>query len=355
MKHNLSSFYALPLLLALALLGCRPVPSQSRLQLSAEHHVVFLDSLRAARAIIQDEAEGFFSKISPLDMAIQMGQPLPEDYQREDILAGYRAFLQRDVENFSEEEQELLRQAFRQAFALTEKLQPGLFPKDLRLIKTKGLHYGPSVYYTRENCIIIPENELETGDAEGLLQVMLHEAFHIYSRYQPGKREALYRIIGFEPLALPLAFPDSLSQRLLLNPDGINVDYAIALNMTEDSLPALAIPLIVSGQAAYSPALPQFFAYLEFGLYPIRQEKEAYRVVAHRGYRSPLPPPGQLPDFFEQIGDNTNYIIHPDEIMADNFTLLVLSKTGKDEFSLSNYSERGQEVLKEMELVLSEK
>ena len=31
-------------------------------------------------------------------------------------------------------------------------------------------------------------------------------------------------------------------------------------------------------------------------------------------------------DFFEQITDNSNYIIHPDELMADNFVIAVQSQ-----------------------------
>jgi hypothetical protein len=38
--------------------------------------------------------------------------------------------------------------------------------------------------------------------------------------------------------------------------------------------------------------------------------------------------PGELTGFFEQIGRNTQYIIHPEEILADNFSLLVREKTG---------------------------
>ncbi len=30
--------------------------------------------------------------------------------------------------------------------------------------------------------------------------------------------------------------------------------------------------------------------------------------------------------FFEKIGKNTNYIIHPEEILADNFSFMVLQK-----------------------------
>ena len=347
----LSIHFYVPIL-ALALLSCRPAPSQSVLQLSDGHQVVFLDSLQAARAIVKDEVEGFFDQITPLDMAIQMGKPLPDTFHREALLADYRAFLRSDVESFSEEGQKLLREAFRQAFELTEKLHPGLFPTGIRLIKTKGLHYGPSVYYTREDCIIIPENELREGNRSGLLEVMLHEVFHIYSRYHPEEKKALYRLIGFEPITKPLSFPDSLAGRLLLNPDGIDVSYAVTLKLPEDSQSVRAIPLIVSSQPNYSPALPQFFAYLDFQLYPIQEEAGSYRVVTQGGYRSPLPSPGKIANFFEQIGDNTNYIIQPDEVLADNFVFLVLAQAGEADFALSNYSERGQEVLRGIEQVL---
>jgi hypothetical protein len=31
--------------------------------------------------------------------------------------------------------------------------------------------------------------------------------------------------------------------------------------------------------------------------------------------------------FFEQIGRNTRYIVHPEEIMADNFSLMLFGGT----------------------------
>lgn len=34
----------------------------------------------------------------------------------------------------------------------------------------------------------------------------------------------------------------------------------------------------------------------------------------------------QVSGFFEQVGRNTNYVIHPEEILADNFSLLILGE-----------------------------
>lgn len=34
--------------------------------------------------------------------------------------------------------------------------------------------------------------------------------------------------------------------------------------------------------------------------------------------------PDKTPDYMKRIGNNTGYIIHPDEILADNFVHLIL-------------------------------
>ena len=34
-------------------------------------------------------------------------------------------------------------------------------------------------------------------------------------------------------------------------------------------------------------------------------------------------------NFFEQIEENTNYIIHPDEVLADNFIFLTMWRAGE--------------------------
>jgi hypothetical protein len=34
-----------------------------------------------------------------------------------------------------------------------------------------------------------------------------------------------------------------------------------------------------------------------------------------------------IPTFFDKIGRNTRYIIHPEEVLAENFVLLVNNKT----------------------------
>ena len=44
------------------------------------------------------------------------------------------------------------------------------------------------------------------------------------------------------------------------------------------------------------------------------------------GSRADILMPQQISGFFEQVGRNTDYIIHPEEILAENFALLMIGK-----------------------------
>jgi hypothetical protein len=336
------------LLSILLLTNCRPDPPGDVVTLSPHHTLVFLDSLAAAEAISQDQAEGFFERIQPLDVAIQMRQPLPEAGQREAMLPAYREFLRADVAAFTPGERQRLQRAFRRAFELCQPFRSDFFPDTVLLVKTQGRHYGPSVYYTRERCIVIPQNELGQRDVEALAEVMLHELFHLYSRREPQQREQLYGLLGFQRLGQPVALPACLQQRLMLNPDGMADTYALPLKGPEGET-ILALPLLLADTSTYLPGRA-YFDYLDFRLFPLQAADGAWSVATTPGCRSPLPPPDSLPAFWAQIGDNTTYIIHPDEILADNFVLLALSKDGQR----LPLSPRGRLILEGLEEVLQQ-
>ncbi|MDZ4683406.1 MAG: hypothetical protein SH848_06815 [Saprospiraceae bacterium] len=294
--------------------------------------LLFMDSLQAAKAIVKDDTEHFFEAISMLDIAIQLKFISAHQRTRETFLQEYRFYLQDDVRAFTETEKALLKDVLAEAFRLCSQLSPDLIPDTLGLIKTPGKHYGPSVFYTRERNIIIPQSDLLEPNRAELLRVMLHELFHIYSRYHPKQRRDLYALIGFRPLPggrAALRFPPKLEALLLTNPDGINVAYAIRLPHPTRS-DVQAIPLIRSRYPAFNPGIRAFFPYLQFDLYAIRQKSDGTFVVLSRSDGSSTLLEGEKKGFYAQIGDNTNYIIHPDEILADNFALLLLEGVGGD-------------------------
>ncbi len=356
----------LPIFLLATLLGCRTHPTQDTSRQSGEREafapeklaaawsadkLLFLDSLQATQAITTDPQEKFFEKIAALDMSIQMRRNYSSQVSRDSILRDYQTFLKREVLSFSREEKTFIEKIFSDIFYSLDSICPAVFPKQLGFIKTHGNHYGSSVYYTRDHYIIIPKYALESPSHQGFRAIMLHELFHVYSRLNPKKRAELYALIGFRPLAKgsELMMSDSLQKRLLLNPDGIDPGWVISLQ-TDKGNQIFAIPLILSKQLQYNSAQPSFFSYLQFDLYQIQPPlSRLAKVEALADGRSTINWL-EIPDFRKQIGDNTDYIIHPDEILADNFMHWVHTKEQPGQ--REQFSAEGRALLHQIEQVL---
>jgi hypothetical protein len=138
---------------ALAALQCEAQPPIQSLKLGSGKVVLLLDSAAAAQAIAFDRRDGYFEKVNASEMSIQMRQPLEAGQTREDLLPNYVSFLKSDVASFDYEESKFTAELAQKMFKITSLVAADIFPDTLKLIKTKGTHYGDGVWYTRENCI----------------------------------------------------------------------------------------------------------------------------------------------------------------------------------------------------------
>lgn len=336
--------------------GCRKSsPETGVLVLSRAHKVLFLDSLAAAAVIVTDTTNHFFEQITPLDMSIQLRSDYPAGTPHEIIRKDYRQLLQNDVTGFTAREKALLEEVLRAAFQLCLKYTPGVFSQNLQLVKTNGKAYGPGVFFTRENAIVLPAAELIPEKRNNLLRVLLHEIFHIYSRRNPEKRDRLYELIGYEKLLVdPGGFrmDSTLRAALLLNPDGMDIRYAIRLPLPAGDT-VQAVPVFFAGEPRYNPLRQTFFDHTTFFLFAIEQDNPGqYTVQSLPGPRSTLETADWLPAYYDRITDNTDYIIHPEEILADNFALLLLLKTNIA--TPQPLSEKGKDLLRRLEEQLKE-
>ncbi len=332
--------------------GCVQEKSSAYWQLSDYQQMYLLDSAAAALQVVEDEADDFFRQIGKLDMSLQLGRQFPDTVSREAVLRLYRRALQSEVSHFDEAEQQLLSELMAEITPLCNQLSPALLPEVLNFIKIKGTLYGPGVYYTRENNIMIPADQLNNANKEVLRRIIVHEIFHVYSRYHPKQREKLYSLIGFNPLGVDsLVMADSLRLRRLLNPDGVDCTYAVRLRTPWGGW-VEAVPLLFAREWQPGADHKQYGDNMEFDLFRTqRQNDGSYAVVSTT---AGLPPFSLLKetDLYRQIGDNTTYIIHPDEIMADNVALLVLSNSGRDEYNPARLSERGRRLQRDIARVL---
>jgi hypothetical protein len=195
-------------------------------------------------------------------------------------------------------------------------------PESIPVIKTTGLEEGDAAY-TRGAAIVLPASDLAKPAAE-LEHVFLHELFHVLSRRNPKLRDALYAQIGFQPCG-PVALPPDYAARKLTNPDAPIIEHQLKGRIGEREVHVM--PVLFSREATYRAGDTRpFFAYLEFRLMEIERGANGWQPVVRDGSQA-FHRPADIGNFFEQIGRNTGYIIHPEEVLADNFVLLMRGKT----------------------------
>jgi hypothetical protein len=331
MRFSLISSIICPALFACFSCQSQTVPTTYISDAATGKVVMLLSAKDASRAIITDSTYGFFNLITPAEMSVQMKKPVTPGTSRDSMLRDYLAFLAAEPIDFSAKNVEFIRRVITEMYSTVAAVNTGILPDTMRLIRSRENHYGQGVWYTRENCIIIPDGELADENIKAFTTTMFHELFHVYSRLNPGKSRELYKCIGFEPIGLDnLVLPEKLSERVLYNPDGVDYAQKIELRQSDNST-ITAIPVIWSNNYGYTQSKKRFFDYVEFNLYPVSKDDTGKWLVKVEpdGLSSPLNIRDQ-PDFFRQIRENTGYIIHPDEVLADNFAFIMRETKGED-------------------------
>ena len=258
--------------------------------------------------------DDFVTRLSPFDRAARL--KTDRDVSQEE----YLEFVGRNVLTWNDDEKQKIVSALEGIKTELEALSPP-FPKKIFIIKTTGQEEG-GAGYTRANAIIIPEAEL-TASVAKIRQTISHELFHIISRANPELREKFYAAIGFVKCN-EVEFPLELKSRKITNPDAPMNDHCIRLLVGGKE--QWAIPILFSDAEKYNVTRGgEFFDYLQFQFLSVERDNDSSTVKpVYDGQKPAFVNPRQMSGFFEQVGQNTRYIIHPEEILADNFALLVL-------------------------------
>lgn len=226
-------------------------------------------------------------------------------------------------------------------------------PEEVWVVKTSGLEEGYAAYTRLMNVIALPNNmvgSLQTtvnygdplhpaSDTSYLEDVITHECFHIFSKNNSERRFALYDLVGYASTGAPVPLPDTpwgpasahdtVPMLKITNPDTPVLNVYIELEVPE-------VPGGGTGTLVKRPLLPVllasgpyeggiFFDYLAWWFLAIEQCRGAWVPVLDDSgrplfYKSePL-----MPQYLKMIGLNmTGELFHPDEILAQNFVLVV--------------------------------
>ena len=142
--------------------------------------------------------------------------------------------------------------------------------------------------------------------------------FHVLSRNAPQLRDRAYAAIGFYPCG-PIELSPRLIARKLTNPDAPKNDHCIEVSVNGKQ--AWAVPLLLSSGPYDVNRGGEFFDYIRLEFLVLDDRSGTYDAS-----RPLLVSVEQLSGFYEQVGRNTDYIIHPEEILADSFALLATGK-----------------------------
>lgn len=303
------SFYCLVVVLAL-LRGPAALSAAEVVPLVGDTVARFATADAGVAALTADDA--FTQSLSRFDLQCRLQKAEPA------TLEEWRTFVAGEVRPWDEKH-------VAKVEASLERLRPRLaklnlpLPDTILLVHTTGKEEGDAAY-TRGAAIVLPVKVLGYPAAQ-FDRLLAHELFHVLSRHQPMLRSELYGVIGFQTCP-PIALPPSLAHRKITNPDAPLVDCYIELASGEKSY--FAAPVLYASAKEYdAKAGGSLFKYLTFRLMVIEKHDGKWQPVLKED-KAVVIDPKQEPAFFDKIGKNTNYIIHPDEILADNFVHLVM-------------------------------
>ena len=190
---------------------------------------------------------------------------------------------------------------------------------NIDLIKTSGEEeFGAA--YTRRHAIMFPESmaSLPATDSRRAYFLLAHEVFHVLSRTDSLLRDDLYALLGFRAVD-GFEYPAELEDRRISNPDAF--EYLHTLTVQAGSEAVHVMPVIQSLlQLSEVIQLPNFFDALDIVLLSVDagtgqalRDSNGDLIKYNFGNTSWVP----------LMLRNSPSIIHPEEVLADNFATLM--------------------------------
>lgn len=321
---NASLPRALAPFLAVALaLSPAPVLAGRAARISPETHVRLLDGDEGRRAILEDERDPFFRVLSPIDLELRLGRPVAPA-EREAAMRLLRKQFADAVAPWTDAEAEEVVASCRRVLARAREVCPAFVPEQWAFVKTDGTEEAGAAY-TRDRSIVLPAQKL--ARTRPLDRLIAHETAHVFSRAHPGLRDRLYARLGFRRVGA-IQLPAGLDRRRITNPDAPTNEHVIRVG--HPSMGEFDAALVTySKHESFDPLVGRrLFAYLESKLFPVQLQERGARVLAPESGGAAGYSVSAVRGFFEQVGRNTSYTIHPEEILAENLALVMTTGDG---------------------------
>lgn len=226
-------------------------------------------------------------------------------------------FIADQARDWSEEDKQRMQEAADTLNSHIKALNLSLsLPQEIRILKTTMAEEGGAGGYTRMDYIVV-EEQIAHMKPQQVSYLLAHELFHVLTRNHPDFREKMYRLIGFSIAPEEFEVPADLRDVLISNPDVNRFDSYARFRIKGEDCPCA---MLIYANKPYEGG--SFFNYLTIGLMPLKDgkaEQQDGKTVIY-GIKD-------TENFFDLVGRNTDYIINPEEILAENFAFLLTRKS----------------------------
>lgn len=230
-----------------------------------------------------------------------------------------RRFLGEQAIDFTPEEAAAWDEAIAAVAPVARELG-GMPPTEVVVVKTTGREERNHAY-TRAHAIALPAARVERLRGERAIYLLAHELFHVASRASRALRNDAYALLEFAPLG-PIVPPAALDSRRLTNPDAFALSHYLRLG-ERAVMPLLMCSMPLAEAIGRNSVLDS----VNVALMEIDPRSGAVMVDAHD---VPLLIAASETDWARRLARNTTYTIHPEEVLADNYALLVRRRLGSD-------------------------
>ena len=226
----------------------------------------------------------------------------------------YQAFAKEQVLDFTDEQKEIIDEHMERIEEVIEEKGYSIPEMEqIVFINTTMKEECDAMAYTHGTQIYIDGDALVNISKKGeesvkrLDYIFAHELFHCITRCNRDFRSEMYQIIGFTAQDEDFAIPDSVKEYFISNPDVEHHDsYATFVINGE---PVKCFTAFVTTKH-FEKEGDRFFDSATTALVPIDGTDKYYT-------------PEDADNFDEIFGKNTDYVVDPEECMADNFGYLL--------------------------------
>ena len=222
-------------------------------------------------------------------------------------------FAKDQVMDFSDEQKTIVSETMDRLEGIIEEREYQLPPLDeITFICTTMKEECDASAYTHGTQIYLKGDFIESckGDSDRenyLLYVMAHELFHCLTRCNPDFRADMYQMIHFTVQEKEYELPPSVLEYYISNPD---VEHHNAYATFEIDGKPIDCYLAFATKKHFRKEGDSFFDTGTAVLVPVDGTDKYYY-------------PEDAANYFEVLGENTDYTIDPEECMADNFGYLI--------------------------------